>query len=227
MDVLLIPGFMLDADLWREVRPAVDRMGRVIDADTTRDDTIAAMAARALDQLDGPALVIGFSMGGYIAREMLYQQPAKVSALVLVATSSRAKSGPSASIDPARFRHLGRAAVARSLHPDHQTDALIERVQAMSRRLGGAVYARQSELSRQGDTDQLGCIACPTLIVAADQDALRSVAESAALHRGINSSTLAVIERSGHLIPLEQPRKFESVLTDWLSKLTASPTRHS
>lgn len=64
MEVLLIPGFMLDADLWRDVRADLGSLGRVVDADTTVDDTIPTMAARALEALSGPALVIGFSMGG-------------------------------------------------------------------------------------------------------------------------------------------------------------------
>jgi hypothetical protein len=51
--------------------------------------------------------------------------------------------------------------VISSLHPDHRSDALIGRVQDMSERLGGDVLARQSQIHRDGDTQQLGEIVAP------------------------------------------------------------------
>lgn len=208
MDILLIPGFMLDGDLWTEIRPSLSALGRVIEADTTLDDSLVAMADRAIASLDEPALVLGFSMGGYVARQIAYRAPEKVRGLVLAATSSVGMD-PGATVTEAmvaNFHQLGRASILRSLHPDHRSDALIARVQAMSRRLGGAVFRRQSGLMRADDTARLGEIGCPTLVVAAGQDELRSIEESRALHRGISGSAFTVIDRSGHLIPLEQPQ---------------------
>jgi len=216
LNILLIPGFMLDAELWRDVRPALSSMGQVIDADTTRDDTIADMAARAIAALDEPATVIGFSMGGYVAREMVYQAPQLVRALALVATSSRSDGHAApARPDAPRFRQLGRGAVLRSLHPDHRSDAVVARVQEMSARLGAEVFSRQSRMVRNDDTEQLGLISCPTVVVAAADDELRTVAESQILHDGIAGSTMTIVERCGHLVPLEQP----AALLEALSKL--------
>ena len=73
MDILLVPGFMLDADLWRELRPRLERYGRIVDVDTVHDTSIEAMADRAVAGLSGPAVVIGFSMGGYVARAICYR----------------------------------------------------------------------------------------------------------------------------------------------------------
>ena len=73
MDILLVPGFMLDADLWRELRPRLERYGRIVDVDTVHDTSIEAMADRAVAGLSGPAVVIGFSMGGYVARAIYYR----------------------------------------------------------------------------------------------------------------------------------------------------------
>ncbi|WP_202392695.1 alpha/beta fold hydrolase [Croceibacterium xixiisoli] len=136
MNLLLIPGFMLDADLWRDMRAALAEIGDVVLADLTRDDTLGGMADRAIAALSRPALVVGFSMGGYVAREIAYRAPDRVAGLALVATSSRAHGPQPGLPDPAEFRQIGRAAVMRSLHPDHGSDANIQRVQAMSRRAG-------------------------------------------------------------------------------------------
>jgi hypothetical protein len=60
MDIVLIPGFMLDADLWTDLRPDLARFGRLVDGDTTQDTSIAGMATRILASMTGPAMVIGF-----------------------------------------------------------------------------------------------------------------------------------------------------------------------
>ncbi|WP_420853319.1 alpha/beta fold hydrolase [Sphingobium estronivorans] len=53
------------------------------------------MADRAIRALTDPAIVVGFSMGGYVARSIAYRAPDKVKGLALIATSSRAHA-PSA-----------------------------------------------------------------------------------------------------------------------------------
>lgn len=85
---VLLPGNMCDARVWtdavRDILPAA------MDADLTRDDTIAAMAARALAAADGPLLPIGFSMGAIVAVEMWCQAPTHIAGLVLVGYNATA-----------------------------------------------------------------------------------------------------------------------------------------
>lgn len=215
MQIHLVPGFMLAPDLWSDMRPALSAFGELVDVDTTRDSSIAAMAERAVDQISANAIVIGFSMGGYVAREMVYRAPHKVAGLALVATSSRASAARSITLQGrSGFRELSRNAVARSLHPDHRSDAIMARVQAMSQRLGGEIFERQSQLVRTDDTARLRDIACPTLIVAAAQDELRSFAESQHLQEHIPRSTMTIIQNCGHLIPLEQPELLAAAIAE-------------
>ena len=219
MTILLIPGFMLDADVFTDVRPGLERLGRVLDADTSKDASVAAMAARAIQALDGPSLIIGFSMSGYIAREIAYRAPDKVAGLALVATSSRAVPTRPA-INAAHFRQVSRSAVERLLHPDHRTDEMVGRVQAMGMRLGPGVYRRQSQMLREDDAGRLGEIRCPTLVIAAAQDALRTTEESETLRDGIEGATMVVIAGCGHLVPMERPDEFvEAIRTTCGSSL--------
>ena len=120
--------------------------------------------------------VIGFSMGGYVAREIARLAPERVEALVLVATSARAdtpaqgrqKAFAVRNVHPDRFHGLSRGAVLSSLHPNRAGDeAMVERVRAMSERVGGAVFVRHASQARTGDLDRLSSIRCPTLVVAA------------------------------------------------------------
>lgn len=226
--VVLAPGYMLDADLWTEFAAGLAAVGEprfdIRYADLTRDTTIEAMAARLLAEAPETFVLIGFSMGGYVAREAVRMAPRRVAALVLIATSSEGdsaiqrarKEAMGGAFDPANFKGLSRSAVASSVAPAHEGGPLVDRIQAMGDRLGGHVFQRQSALVRTGDADRLGEIACPTLIVAGAEDRLRRPEEAQALHAGIAGSTLATIPGSGHMIPLEAPDALLGIVTPWL-----------
>ncbi|KQV51476.1 alpha/beta fold hydrolase [Massilia sp. Root335] len=230
MALLLVPGFMADETLWDDMLPALARFGPVVHADLRHDTSVEAMARRVLATAPPSFLLVGFSMGGYVARAIARQAPARVRALVLIATSTRGdtaalqkRKGAIASAAPSiAFSGLSRTAVATSLHPDRRDDdALIERIRAMGTRLGGEVFRRQSMLDRPGDLERSGEIRCPTLVVAAAQDQLRSMEEAREMAAAIPCATLAVIEDTGHMIPIEAPRRLLDVIVSWLAAHTA------
>jgi len=89
LEILLIPGFMLDSDLWTDIRNGLNEFGRLVDVDITLDTSIEAIVERAVSALHDRAIAIGFSMGGYVARAITYRAPEKIAALAQIATSSR------------------------------------------------------------------------------------------------------------------------------------------
>ncbi len=227
MTLLMIPGFMLDTDLWRDVEPALAPWGPINHAVATEGETLAEMAQAILKNAPRSFVLVGFSMGGYIAREILRQAPERVEALILIATSARGdsevqtkrKQALAGQPDGIAFKGLSTAAIASSLHPDNagRTD-LIMRIQEMGQRLGGSVFRRQSLLDRRDERDELGMITCPTLVIAGEGDRLRSREEALELHEGIAGSAFAVIEKTGHMVPLEAPESLAQVVNDWLAK---------
>lgn len=225
MDIILIPGFMTDASLWDDMLPALQTLGSITHGDTTANATIDEMARDILSGAPERFALIGFSMGGYVAREIARIAPGRVLALVLVATSARAdtpeqtrrKAVAVKMADLKRFTGFSRPGVLMSLHPDRASDeALIERVRAMSERVGGDVFRRHTKQFRETDLSRLDAVRCPTLIVAGDQDALRSWEEAQELRAGIGGSELVRIENSGHMIPMEQPAALATVIVPWL-----------
>ncbi len=231
MSIFLVPGYMADDALWDDVARGLAPFGPVVHADLRMDATIEAMAARAVADAPDSFILVGFSMGGYVAREIVRLAPQRVRALVLIATSSRADT-PSlrqsrgtvgAAAASVSFSGLSRTAIATSLHPDQaHNEALIERVRAMGVRLGGEVFRRQSAIVRAGDRERLGEIRCPTLVIAAGHDRLRSREESEELRAGIPGAELAVIEDSGHMVPIEAPERLLSVMVPWLERVSST-----
>lgn len=230
MTLLLIPGFMADATLWDAMTTDLAPFGPVVATDLSRGEDIETMAAALLGDAPDRFIAVGFSMGGYVARELARIAPERVSALILIATSARGDTEElirqrrsALKAAPKAFKGLSRPAIVSSLHPDLATDeVMITRVRDMGLRLGGEVFHRQSAMARAGDLGRLAQISQPTLIIAADADRLRGPDEAEELHRGIAGSTLVHIPDSGHMIPLEQPKALARVMTEWLSQVPMS-----
>lgn len=97
MDVLLIPGFWLDASSWDDVAPALRAAGHTVhaltlpglesaDADrseiTLRDHIDAVVAE--IDAVEGPVVLVGHSGGGNIAYGATDARPDRVARVIYV-----------------------------------------------------------------------------------------------------------------------------------------------
>ena len=220
--LVLIPGYMLDDALWDGMLPLLPPELPLHFASLAEGDSITAMAQAVLAKCPPQFSLLGFSMGGYVAREMVRLAPGRVQSLALVATSSRAdlpllveqRTKAARATPLGTFRGLGRAAIAQSLHPDHAAnEALVAQVRIMGERLGREVFVRQSLIVRDADTGRLAGISCPTLVVAAADDQLRSLEEARELADGIPGAQLVTVPNAGHLIPLEQPQALASAIS--------------
>lgn len=226
--LILLPGFMCDADLWSDVVPLLDRRGAVVHGDLSRDDSIDAMAARVLGDAPERFVAVGFSMGGFVAREMALRAPGRVRGLALIATSAMGNPPERtarnrerrARIAGAPFRGLSRSDLRRALHPSRRDDAaLVERMLAMGARLGKEVLLRQLGLDREDGHDGLRDIRCPALVVAGESDELRPRSETDRLAAGIPGARYEIVPDCGHMVPMERPEALAGLLNDWLGQV--------
>jgi pimeloyl-ACP methyl ester carboxylesterase len=86
---VLSPGFMLDDALWDDFVPMLPADCAVQRSTLPRGRTVHEVADAFANQLDRPAMVLGVSMGGYVARALAAAHPQLIDALALVATSAR------------------------------------------------------------------------------------------------------------------------------------------
>ena len=224
LPLVLLPGFMLDETLWDEVVPLLQWPApahRLPLGPGTTTEEIARSIARAAPER---FVLIGFSLGGYLARKVAELFPERVAALVLVASSlesdtperAKAKQDAIRALDPSSFRGLSTGSIAQSLHPDRRGDReLVARIREMGRRLGYEAMVVQSGLQRDGIAAE--SLTCPTLVIGADQDSLRSEAETRKLGVTILGAKLVLIEQSGHMLPLEQPTALTEAIKIWLT----------
>ena len=81
LPLVLLPGLLCDARLWRDPAAALADLTPVHHADLTLDDSVAGMAARVLEAAPPVFALAGLSMGGYVAFEILRQAPERVARL--------------------------------------------------------------------------------------------------------------------------------------------------
>jgi len=222
-DLVLLPGFMCDADLWTDMLPDLQKIGRVHYGDVYQDDTLEGMARRVLAGSPDRFVLVGFSMGGFVARVLTLMAPERVTAVAFVASSARGYSDEERARRQAGWQPGNRPpktnGVAAGLHPNRERDpALLHRLRGMQRRLGSEVRKKQAALVRKDGYADLARIARPALVVACRQDRLRTFAETERMAQCLPHARFEVIESCGHMAPLERPRELAALLADWIER---------
>ncbi|UWX04852.1 alpha/beta fold hydrolase [Pseudoxanthomonas sp. NC8] len=226
MPLLLLPGLLCDARLWREQAQALADVADASVPDLTLDDSIAAMAARVLACAPERFALAGLSMGGYVAFEILRQQPSRVSRLTLFDTSAapdspgraRQRRMGIAAIRQGRFVGVTRRLLPRLVHARYVDGPVGAEVQAMAQRVGADAYLRQQTaiLNRIDARPLLPAIKVPTLVVVGADDVMAPPAGSEAIAAAIPGAVLHRLAGCGHLPPMELPAESTALLRDWL-----------
>jgi pimeloyl-ACP methyl ester carboxylesterase len=221
--LVLLPGFMCDAELWRDMAPDLERLGSLHYGNVYQDDTLEGMARRVLAEAPGRFVLVGFSMGGFVARVLTLMAPERVMGVAFVASSAREYSEDErerrrAGALPGDKPRKASPGVALGLHPDRETDPLLlDRLRSMQRRLGPDVRLQQSALIRKDGYADLERIGCPSLVVACRQDRLRTLAETERMARHLPHARFEVIEDCGHMAPLERPHELAALVAGWIA----------
>ncbi len=227
--LLLLPGLLCDGALYQAQIAAVADIAAPIVGDLTRHDSLADMAAAMLAETPEYFSLVGLSMGGYVAQEIMRQAPHRVIRLALLDTSARADS------DEQRARRRGLIELAgkgqfkgvtprllpQLLNPDRLTDqVLVDIIIGMAERIGRDAFLRQQAaiMGRPDGRTDLGRIACPTLVLCGRQDALAPPAVHQEMAAAIPGAELVVVEDCGHLSTLEQPDIVSDALRRWLAR---------
>lgn len=230
--LVLLPGLMCDDGLWQAMLPQLRAIGPLTFGDLSQGRSVAEMASSVLAACPPTFSLVGFSMGGFVAREIERRVPERVQRLALIATSSAADSPAQVQFKAAvadtlqratgPFRGLGHRAIKLSLSQRHEDDPdLVRQILDMSLRMGRETYIRQLLMARDSDSHLLSAIRSPTLVVAAADDRMRTVAESQALYAAIPTAQFARVEDAGHMLPLEQPQRLAGLLQAWCEETPA------
>jgi pimeloyl-ACP methyl ester carboxylesterase len=223
--LLLIPGMLNTARIWGHVVPLLQDHADIRIADVTTQASIADMARDAWTLVaDVPTeqklVVCGFSMGGYVALELIdtylianYLYRTWENALIN--TSSRAET-PEGMVSRDKtilaierdFERVIQGIAQFGIHKDHHADsALIAETLSIMREAGPQVAVRQLKAikARRDHRALLPRIQGKTLVVSSGADAVVPAIASEEMAALLPNASLEWLEPAGHMTPLEQP----------------------
>ena len=241
--ILLIHGFPFDSRMWTRQRSALEQAGhRVLTPDLPgfggRDpwprqrcsmESFADDIHRHLEtQAGGPAVVGGLSMGGYVLLALLRRHRQAVRAAIFMDTHaaadtplvrqnrfdlirSVAEQGVPAVIAAMMPRLFSSSAspelrqYAAALISAQPPEAVMDALEAMARRMD--------------QTDLLGRLDLPVLLIAGEQDLSTPPSVMAAMRDKIPGSYLQSIPDAGHLANLQQPEAVNTALLEFINRL--------
>jgi 3-oxoadipate enol-lactonase len=245
--LLLIAGFLCEHSYWSLLMPSLVKQYQVIRLDNRgmgrssapdspysiqqmANDAAALLERIGIDKVH----VVGHSMGGQIAQELVLAHPQKVKSLMLI--SSLAKGD-------GRFNSIVETwgdlpgtidlkLYQKIVFPWIFTDAFYSIPEVIEQLIEWAVnypfpptthgLYHQSRAILGSDTkDRLTKIQCPTLVLVGRQDILTPVKFSEQLAQGIPHAELVVLDRGGHGFLIESPDAVASVMLKFLAKTTS------
>ena len=189
------------------------------------------VAAALKDELRGePAVLVGHSMGGFVAQEAWARFPELVRALALCFTSASfggtgsdfARQFIAARIGPLDAGQTMREIAARVIPPMRGSRSEPAGVALAERVMSGvppATYRKAVQLLTTFDRRaQLTGIRVPTLVLAGSDDRVAPAEVMARMAQKIPRAEYVVLEGCGHLGPMDQPDAFNAALEAFLAR---------
>lgn len=239
LPVILLHAFPLNASMWAPQREALaDRtvlapdfpgFGGQPSAGTADLDDFARAALRHLEDAGiARAVVVGLSMGGYVAFRLHDLAPDRIAGLVLADTKAGTDdpAGKARRTDQAaRLRSEGVGWLPEAMLPGLLGETtrrvrpeVVARVRALiaSADPEGVARALEAMRERPDSTVRLASIAVPVLVLVGEEDTLTPPAEARKIADGVPDGRLVVIPAAGHLSNLENPAAFNAALAEFV-----------
>ncbi len=229
--LILIPGSLNDARVWEAQIAGLSAHADIRIADITSQESTASMAAAVLAGAPQRFALAGFSLGGYVALEVLRIAAPRITGLALISSSARPEHPDAV---PGREKMIALAqrdfprmlggmrpfmlAAANTGNADLNT-----RLDEMMVAVGPATFVRQSRavIGRADSRDLLAGISCPTLIACGREDRVTPPALSEEMAAAIPNARLELVDNAAHMLPMETPDSLTHLMRRWLD--TTSP----
>lgn len=229
--LLLIPGMLSTPAVWDWARPMLQERAEIRIADVLTQSSIADMARDAWALVADvpaatPVVVVGFSMGGYVAIEMLAHPVRPLHALGLLDTSARPESAEglvtrekTVSSMERNFDKVIDTLVPFSTHPDtHANTELMAAIISIEKSVGAQIAIRQTRaIAKRGDhREMLARLQMPVLLMCGTGDKITPPELSEEMAALIPGARLEWIEGAGHWGLAEQPERVASLIATLL-----------
>lgn len=227
VSLLILPGHLCNHRLFPHQADGLADVADIEIASLYRHDTVSGMAASAVDLMPSRFAVLGNSMGGAVAFEVMRQVPDRVVGLALVGTtahpewpSQNERRKPAADLaEQGNFKAIAEMYAPVFFHPERTQNGVNVRIlEAMITEAGLQGLRNQQKAFSARPDSRLGLadIDCPTLVLCGRDDLITPLDMSEEIAQAIPTAELAVFDTCGHIPMLEWPEKTTSLLRRWL-----------
>jgi 3-oxoadipate enol-lactonase len=174
--------------------------------------------------------IVGLSMGGRIAMDLVARYPGRVATLTLCDThkgfagfsEEKKKAFIAARKEPLisgkEPKDIAEPVARTLVGPNASREAFMQLVDSMSR-LHKESYIKSIEATVKMDVrTDLGNIRVPTHVVVGSEDRLTTVAMAREMANEIPGAVLTVIDDAGHLVNIEKPAEFNAAVLAFLDR---------
>lgn len=216
--------------VWRCILPDLRGMGSSPATHTAEMDDYADDLARLLDRLEEPrpVVLVGMSMGGYVAFAFARRHPEWVRALALVATRAQADTeegarGRLATAD--RVLREGSRVVADDMLGKLFAATSPEELRARWHAImaatppEGVAAALRAMAARPDSFGTLRELDRPVLVVAGEEDRIAPVEDGRRMAEAARTGKLVTVPGAGHMVPVERPDTVADALRRFLDSL--------
>lgn len=191
------------------------------------DDLFETLSSISIEK----AVLVGLSMGGYVALRAVEKNPSRVKALVLCDTRAEAdtnegKAKRAAAVDFVRTRGVAAFLdpfLADALSTKTKTDKpkVVEFLKGVALKASAdAVMAALAALASRGDmTAALPGIKVPAAVLVGSQDKITPLPLSELMRSRIPGAELHIVPDAGHFSNAENPEAFNERLVSFLNRL--------
>lgn len=223
--VVLIHGFPMDHTIWHRLVPLLENEARLIMPDLRghgrspvegRVSSMRLMAedvVRLLDRLNiDQAIVVGQSMGGYVALAFANAYPGRLAGLGLVASQAAAdlpEKRQNRLKQVERIRRRGSALLAESMPAVLSADPNIQqfvREIILKTDARGITAALRGMAERANAEEWLAEISAPAVVIHGGQDALISMEPARTAAQLLSRAWLVELPTAGHMPMMEDPQ---------------------
>jgi pimeloyl-ACP methyl ester carboxylesterase len=234
--LLLIPGMLNDGRVWAEVAALLAGEADIRIAEVSRQDSIARMREDAWAQLADvpdsvPVVVAGFSMGGYVALDMLAHPARSIQGLLFMSTSAMPETEQSRVVREKTLAAMGadfpRFVSGVQAFNTYSTDPVLgAQLRRMMLDIGPETGRRQVQaiMGRQDHRALLENLPMPVRVLVGRHDRVTPPPLSEALAQQIAQAQLEIIDDAGHMLPREKPEAVARVLRELISGTTTTDT---
>lgn len=227
--IVFIPGLLCTSVLFQAQSHELAKTHHVLTADTTGLDNVTAMAERLLDQTEGPLVLFGLSMGGYIAMETARLDAGRIKGLGLFSTGARADTKDKKQIrrelvrlsSIGRFKGVTPRLLPKFLSPQALADDnLTQAVMQMAEEVGQHNFALQQQaiMDRHDQRPYLPAFTGPSVVVCGERDELTPPELSLEMADLLPDCDLRLLPEIGHLSTMEAPEACLSAMQDLIRR---------